>query len=1008
MTRLNSPQPFAEPEPKKRISPLRLILWLLVLLFLCAYYPPFFRFGVIKLAEFAAKRSGLHIEIARVNGSLFEPVSIYNATLSSDSFAGSEIHLRITRAEAQFSFGNLLLHRGKGCLSKLVIDGMDCEIILNPEARAGSDTSAYRPIPWRLVPSSIEVRRVNLAVHEKDNLVFFQNIECKASDVKPGRIRIEKIHVAESWLTKTFFDVYGTMALQNSRISVATLTLEKGIRLESASADLMELLHRRLKMDFHFSAFGGDIRGDVLGFTREQEQLNFEATGSFSSISIPGVAAFLKSHEVTGGTIQDGKFAFHGSLHNLRKARFSTRFVAGDFRWGERQWNSLVLGAVMVDGHFQIPNLELRQAHNTLNLSGEIAIPDSPGDWLNSDFNFNIDARIDNATELSLLFGPDFADTAGTASVKGSIRGHDMSFTGDLAVSGSNLTYKTVPIDNLHASVNLNGDELEITSLELAHKNDFLRGTGGTDLSRERKYWGELNASIEDLTTYSAILQPAIFRQFYGGGLVIQWSGDGTAKAHSGAFHAQLKNIHPLEQTEPKSIPLNADLEGTYSPESIFFKKFAVSNTFSSLVAVITANPESITLDALQLKQGNEVCLEGNALLPFNLWKAWNNPASVCWNSAGECKLDLTARKLNLHNALTLSGREFPMRGEIQGKLATSGTFTSLDATGEIHFSKGQLDLTPGLAVFEAAATLAGKKLTLEKSLCRLNSTDFTADGEIDFNDYNNPVLKLSTHSKAEPFEPTAYLKAKTDLNLNLDGPFASVRVTGTALIQEVEISTRVDLFSLVLGDNRRLFDFEPGFRITQTPYDKWQIDLICTSNGPLKTGKFPGTVRPDLRIRGSGVNFTTSGSLCFENMPFAGPSGTVTINEATVFLQPDHPENPHLAARFSGTVPGREIYGYALGEYSDPEFILVSNPPLPEPLIHQLLARGFTARFRDGVLPVFLDGIPFELQSPFLDSGGKPAGLLPISSDEGADFTFYSTSNNTENPEAAPADQAK
>jgi len=177
-----------------------------------------------------------------------------------------------------------------------------------------------------------------------------------------------------------------------------------------------------------------------------------------------------------------------------------------------------VLGAMMVDRHLQIHNFELQQAHNTLNMSGDIAIPDSSGGWLQTDFNFDIDAKIDNVTELSLLFGSEFADTAGTAAINGSIRGQAKSFTGDLTVSGSNLTYRTVPLDTLQASVKFTGDEVQIPSFEIVRKKDFLRGKGGANFSSEKRYWGEVSASVRDLSLYSAILHPPIVPQSYGGG----------------------------------------------------------------------------------------------------------------------------------------------------------------------------------------------------------------------------------------------------------------------------------------------------------------------------------------------------------------------------------------------------------------------------------------------------------------------------------------------------------
>ena len=959
-----------------------------MLLFLCAYYPPFFRFGVRQLAGYAASRSGLRLEIKQVDGSLFEPITILNASLSSASYAGTEIHLRIARAEALFSIQNLIFHHGSGFVRKLSLDGLDGEIILSPDAASGPEIEAVKPVPRRLLPSSIEARRVNLAIHEKENLVFFQNIECKASNVNAGTVSIEKIHVTEPWLTKTFSDVRGEMALQATKISVAALELEKGLRLESASADLVELLHRRLQMDFQLSAFGGDIQGDIRGFKRENQNLNFEATGRFSGISIASLAEFLSSRETAGGTIQDGKFAFYGSLHNLRQARFSTRLAARDFCWGKRRWNSLVLGAMMVDRHLQIPDLELRQQHNTLKLAGDIAIPDSAVNWLRSDFNFNINAQIDNVTELSLLFGPDFADTAGTAAVKGSIRGEAMSFSGELEVTGSNLSFRTAPVDTLRASVSLNGNELQVTSFELARKNDFMRGKGGLNLFRDWKYWGELNASVEDVALYSAILQPAVFRQVYGGGLVLDWSGDGAAKSHSGAFHAQLKNVRPLGVTDPKPVPLNAVIEGTYSPESIFLKKFAVSDAASSFTAVIAATPESLSVESLQFKHDNTVRLEGAVLLPFNLWRAWRNLDASCWNPAGESKIDLTANKLNLHDALLLAGRENPLKGELDGKLAASGTLSALDCRGAIRFSKGPVNLAPGLEFFEGSVTMNGKSLLLEKANCRLNSTGFTAAGEIEPGDFRNPLLKLSVHAGAIPFELPHQIVGKADLDLKVDGQPASARVTGTATILNVTGGGKIDLFQLLFAGNPHQFDFSPRLNITQSPYDRWQIDLVCTSREPLKMTELPGLVHPNLRLRGSGSGFSVSGSVSFDNIPFASPAGAALLmNEATLFLPDARRDSTMADARFSGKLAGRDISGYAFGATDAPRILLMSNPPLPEPLILQLLTRGFAARSPDTTIPVLLEGLPLDLQSPFLDAA-ETAESFPRSS-PGNGFIF-------------------
>jgi len=70
--------------------------------------------------------------------------------------------------------------------------------------------------------------------------------------------------------------------------------------------------------------------------------------------------------------------------------------------------------------------------------------------------------------------------------------------------------------------------------------------------------------------------------------------------------------------------------------------------------------------------------------------------------------------------------------------VTASGTFANLEAAGRVSFGKGEIVVAPGLVLFEASAALDGKKIILEKSLCRLKSTNFTASGEIDL-----PIVKI-------------------------------------------------------------------------------------------------------------------------------------------------------------------------------------------------------------------------------------------------------------------------
>ena len=139
---------------------------------------------------------------------------------------------------------------------------------------------------------------------------------------------------------------------------------------------------------------------------------------------------------------------------------------ATNFQWESRQWDSLTFGGSLMDRRLQVSKLNLHQGHNQLNLSGEMALPMPGVQWWHNEFTCDLSAKIENMTELSALLLPEFKFAAGKATIDGSIRGRNKQFNGQLIVSGSRLTWRNAPIENLHAAVKLEGNECQISNLE--------------------------------------------------------------------------------------------------------------------------------------------------------------------------------------------------------------------------------------------------------------------------------------------------------------------------------------------------------------------------------------------------------------------------------------------------------------------------------------------------------------------------------------------------------------
>src|SRR5262249_38548395 len=151
---------------------------------------------------------------------------------------------------------------------------------------------------------------------------------------------------------------------------------------------------------------------------------------------------------------------------------------------------------------------------------GELTLPAPNTEWWQSDFAINLSAQIENLTELSALMMPEFKYAAGRMSIDGGVRGHDQQFHGAVIVSGSDVTWRNAPIEDLHAAFRFNGNELQIANLDLINKDDFVRGRGVINILGAKQYWGTLRASISNLATYAAILQKPIIPEPLAGGAV--------------------------------------------------------------------------------------------------------------------------------------------------------------------------------------------------------------------------------------------------------------------------------------------------------------------------------------------------------------------------------------------------------------------------------------------------------------------------------------------------------
>lgn len=956
--------------PAKRRFPIFRVLAALIVLALAAMFEPHcFRFAFERLLRLEAWRCGIDAQMRAVEGSLFDPVTVRDSVWIYESADGPISRLEIKTAHAAFSWRDLFSRGAAPWFQKLTVEGVRGKIELPIETpmpeRPGFRIRLPRPQSrWLRGPERIEARDVDFIFQSDGDFVRLEGAQFSVSEVEPGSITVKRLAIKQPWLNRTFHGVHGTTKLDESTVEFAGVALEPGVLIQSLSAEFAQLARGRLNLDLHIAAFGGFIRIETQTLPKDR-QLTFEANSQFSRISIGALATFLGLSDATGGTIKVGNFTFRGSPQNPTRATATLRLEATNFQWDSRQWDSLVLGATLMDQRVQIPELTLHQGHNHLTLNGECALPAPKQEWWQSEFAFNVAAKIQNLTELSALMLPEFKYAAGSATIDGAVRGKNQQFDGQIIVAGSSLTWRNAPIDDLHASLKLNGNELQLTNLSIFNDGDYVRGRGVVNSLGDKQYWGELRGSIDDLGKYAALLQKPILPEPLAGGALIDWSGEGSAKGHSGKFFARLRKLRSLGASASLLHPINANLEGTYAPGSMLFSQFALSDDESSFAANVAIGNKALSLQGIRFVHRNVLELEGDALLPLDVWKAWPNASlDTLLDGTTVGRIALKAHGLDLHAFVQLSGFAFPIEGILRGEINAEGPLEGIKSSGKLMLTKATIPLGwTGLALtgVEGEASLDAQTMTLAKLAGQTPLGDFSLSGPIAFKSPLNPQLDLTLKCAQlrVPLFSLDGVEVTAAFGGTISGPGNSPVIRGDAVLQTANLGdaksgawhfdpalrsravARGGFDATWLWDDAPEGDLPPPFKWTAAPWNAWRFDIGVRNReqSPLGAG---GISRVDLRLTGTGAEPILDGAVQFESLPLLTGDCALLAESGTLEWRAG---NAIIDARASGWIFDEPFVAHVVGPLARPARFFEFAAPLSVDLIRTKLSASQTTR---------------------------------------------------------------
>src|SRR6059058_4550300 len=456
--------------------------------------------GLRLWVSWRSRQEGLDVSIDKIDAPFLHPVVIRSLHVKSIRTDALHIDLMATQVQVDLNFSRILLRRRDRAIRNLSIEDLHGEMRReNPNVR-GITKSGWGTLQ-KLLPQQCSLRSSEMRVQNGPTLILLRNGTLSASEVEAGRFSAGDLMIASPWLRQTFSQLRGATRWDANRLTLAGLTLARGLDLESVSIDFSRVGSQQVGLDFDADVFGGKIRGNI-AHEWHSPRYNWKIAGAATDISLAQTSETIGLTDRFGGLIRASNFTFRGNLAHPADVTASLWTEVTGLTWRNRTAEAIMLGASLYNQQIQLQQLYIKQKTNQLTLSGHASFPSKSSDWLSPDFRGDISATINNLGDFTTLFGAKSGDFAGKLIIEGALNTRARQLGGNLMIEGTALTFLKTAIDSFSAKLNLKGTELAIEQFNLKRKNDSLNAEGKIEMSGAHNYSGALDTRVDNLVDY--------------------------------------------------------------------------------------------------------------------------------------------------------------------------------------------------------------------------------------------------------------------------------------------------------------------------------------------------------------------------------------------------------------------------------------------------------------------------------------------------------------------------
>lgn len=684
--------------------------WSVVLLsgLVAAFQRPALSEAASFLAEVACARQGLEFHAESVKAGLFEPLSMEGVSLrvsDRESDSGSALEIESLSLEWQSPLG--LFSKPSQLVRAIWIKRLNLWIDLRKAETGEIPAQAWRPLavlagisaPGGSWPAQIDIESSTVELSGDTTRWVLEGFGLFLSENESGTFNADTLVIHSPGFERGLGPLSAKAAWDGERLSLAGLDLLPGVMVNEISCEIPH--GGEPSLSFNGRVFGGVLRGDWF-FQQGERGPVWDFAAVCSNVNLEEISGALDLGGRARGLLAEGRFTYRGEPSRPTDAEASLRVLAKDFRWNDRGWESLEVGASLIHRRLFVSNFDLQQKENKVAINGEISLAEGWSKITEAPFLLNLRANIQELGSLASLTGSSLEDVRGELKAEGSLSGRPGSLDGFFAVKAKVLEYQGANLDLAELEVLFQKKSAEIVRCEVKSNSDTLHAKGRIGISAPHAYKADVDATLSDLAAWLRPF-PAL-----GGGVVssgalkLDWSGEGSLNGHSGVFDVALSKF--VSAYTPAG--LTGHFAATYSPENIHFSEALLENGKLRMQSRITLAKSGVNFEDVQLKADGKALLHGKAFLPLNPFTLASLPnwKSAVFESEATYLEANTPEDLDLAQLVKLAGQNWPIAGFLKMQLQAYGPAAEIN---------GKLSLQAREVFFGKAATAAPSSIEL-------------------------------------------------------------------------------------------------------------------------------------------------------------------------------------------------------------------------------------------------------------------------------------------------------